>query len=77
MAYLDSLIGYTTGVISDPSITKSDSPIGFAVGTISDPAASLGDSPIGYSLGNVIAPMMPIAVMTSSGIAYVPLKIKT
>ena len=70
MAYLNSLIGYTVGTLSDPAVvTRSDSAIGFISATLVSPTPPVTrtDSQIGSVMGTLKPIHKPIAMLTSTG----------
>jgi hypothetical protein len=75
MAFTDSSIGFTTVALADPA-AHTDSPIGFTTVSLSDPGGGVtyGDSAIGYAVVTLSNPVRPVAVLTSTGLRFVPIR---
>lgn len=77
MPYIESLIGYATGIITNPQASNvDDSQIGFISKTIVDGSSTITiDSFIGYTSSTIRRPHKPVGVKTASGVRYVSISV--
>lgn len=74
MSFSASQIGYVTQTLSDPT-AYAPSQIGYATATLVGPAVvTYAASPVGYVTATLSNPIRPVAVRTTTGLKYVPIR---